>query len=81
MQEIRTASDIYNRLRTLRRELQQLVDEGRLLASTDEPLRGARDSVHLTASAMAGFDQAIEATEWLETMATTDGAYPPLDED
>jgi hypothetical protein len=75
--EVRTASDIYEQLKTLRYQLAQLVDQGRIVMGTDD-LVPVKDSRQAAAAALAGLDAAIDATCWMETLATTDGEYPLL---
>lgn len=36
------------------------------------------DSKHAATTALQSIEQAINATCWMETLATTDGTYPPL---
>lgn len=38
------------------------------------------DSKQAAATELQGIEKAINATTWMETMATTDGTYPPLGE-
>ncbi len=75
--EVRTASDIYEQLKTLRYQLGQLADQGRIVMGTDD-LVPVKDSKQATAAALAGLDAAIDATCWMETLATTEGEYPAL---
>lgn len=75
--ETRTASDIYEALKTLRYQLGQLADSGRIVMGTDD-LVPVKDSRQATAAALAGLDAAIDATAWMETLADLDGEYPPL---
>lgn len=75
--EVRTASDIYEQLKTLRYQLGQLANQGRLVMGTDD-LVPVKDSKQATRTALQGLDAAIDATAWMETLATTDGEYPVL---
>lgn len=75
--EVRTASDIYEQLKTLRYQLGQLADQGRIVMGTDD-LVPVKDSKQAIAVALAGLDTAIDATCWMETLATPDGMYPLL---
>lgn len=75
--ETRHAADIYEQLKTLRYQLEQLARDGRIVMGTDD-LVPIKDSQEATAAALAGLDQAIDATCWMETLATVDGEYPPL---
>lgn len=76
--ETRTAADIYSQLRTLRHQLDQLADQGRLVMATDS-LNPWKDSSQAVAAARAGLDDAIAALTWAETLATVDGDYPLLE--
>jgi hypothetical protein len=77
--EVRTASDIYEQLKTLRHQLGQLADQGRIVMSRDG-LNSRHDSAQAMAEALGGLDAAIDATCWMETLATTDGEYPLLED-
>lgn len=72
------ASEIYDQLRTLRFQLEQLADHGRIVMATDSLNQTYRSSAPAIASALEGLDQAIDATCWMETVATLDGTYPEL---
>lgn len=72
------ASEIYDQLKTLRFQLEQLGDEGRVVMSTDSLNQTYPASAPAIASAIEGLDQAISATCWMETVATVDGTYPEL---
>jgi hypothetical protein len=76
--ETRTVAHLHEQLKTLRDQLAQLADQGRIVMATDD-LVPVKDSRQATASALAGLDAAIAATTWMETLATTDGEYPALD--
>lgn len=39
------------------------------------PIKDCRQAAR---NALEGLDAAIDATAWMETLATTDGEYPPL---
>lgn len=78
MHDIRTAEDIDDQLKFLRRKLEQLNAEGRITMSRD-----SRNTEHLESSlalivALKALDQAIVATNWMETIPTLDGTYPHL---
>lgn len=75
--EITRAADIYDQLRTLRNQLEQLAGEGRIVMATDD-LNKWHSSNEAISAALGGLDEAIAATTWMETLATTDGEYPPL---
>lgn len=72
------ASQIYSQLQTLYRQLERLDQQGRIVMARDSLNRDFPDSKQAAATAMQGIEQAINATCWMETMATTDGTYPPL---
>jgi hypothetical protein len=76
--ETRTADDIYQQLGTLRHQLEQLAEQGRIVMSRDSWNKEHRDSAPAIAAALAGLDQAREAMAWMETLATTEGDYPAL---
>lgn len=73
--ETRHAADIYEQVKTLRFQLEQLAGEGRLVMSTDD-LNQVKYSMQATASALAGLDAAIDATCRMETLSTVGGEYP-----
>lgn len=75
--ETRNASDIYEQLKTLRYQLEQLADAGRIVMSRDD-LNSRHDSREAIAEAFGALDAAIDATCWMETLATVDGEYPVL---
>jgi hypothetical protein len=77
--ETRNASDIYEQLKTLRYQLEQLADSGRIVMSRDE-LNSRHDSQEALAEAFGALDSAIDATCWMETLATVDGEYPVLED-
>ena len=72
------ASEIYDQLRTLRFQLEQLADQGRIVMATDSLNQTYPASAPAIAAALAGLDQAIDATCWMETVATVEGTYPEL---
>lgn len=76
--ETRHAADIYEQLKTLRHQLEQLSDAGRIVMSRDN-LNSRRDSRDALAEAFGALDAAIDATCWMETLATVDGEYPLLE--
>jgi hypothetical protein len=76
--ETRTASDIYEQLKKLRYQLDQLATQGKIVMSTDDLALVKKDSVHAITAALEGLEQAIDATCWMETLTTLDGEYPPL---
>ena len=76
--EVRTADDIYQALGTLRFQLEQLSEQGRIVMSRDSSNKEHPDSRAAISAALAGLDQAREAIAWMETMATVDGDYPVL---
>lgn len=73
------ASDLYDQLKTLRFQLEQLTHEGRIVMTRDSMNKDYQDSEQAIKAALAGLDQAINATCWMETLATLDGTYPELD--
>ena len=78
MHDIRTAEDIDDQLKFLKRKLEQLSTEGRITMSRD-----SRNTEHLESGpalslAREALDQAIAATNWMETIPTLDGTYPHL---
>lgn len=75
---ITRASEIYDQLRTLRFQLEPQGNEGRILMSRDGMNDGHQDSVAAVSAALAGLDAAIDATCWMETLATMEGTYPEL---
>jgi hypothetical protein len=77
LEEVRTAADIYQRLQTLRAQLEQLVGEGRIVMSTDD-LATFTESKWATGVALAGLDAAIGAMCWMDTVRDVDGEDPPL---
>lgn len=72
------ASEIYDQLRTLRYQLEQLGDQGRVVMARDDMNKDHPDSAAAVAKALAGLDQAIDAACWMETLATVEGTYPEL---
>lgn len=72
------ASEIYEQLQTLRAQLDQLTGEGRVVMARDSMNRNYPEVAGATAAALAGLDQAINATVWMETLPTLSGDYPPL---
>lgn len=72
------ASEIYNQLTTLRFQLEQLTEQGRVVMARDSMNRDHPEVAGATAAALAGLDQAINATVWMETLPTLSGDYPPL---
>lgn len=78
--ETRTASDIYQQLQTLRSQLAQLDRTGRIVMARDSLNTDYKESATALSAALAGLNQAIEATTWMETLAVTDGGYPILEE-
>lgn len=72
------ASQIYTQLRTLYRQLERLDQQGRIVMARDSLNKDFPDSKQAAITALQGIEQAINATCWMETMATTDGSYPPL---
>lgn len=76
--QTRTADHIYEQLKTLRYQLEQLSEQGRIVMSKDSLNTGNQNTKAATMEALAGMDQAINALVWMETIATTDGEYPVL---
>lgn len=74
------ASQIYTQLQTLYRQLERLDQQGRIVMARDSMNKEFLDSKQAATIALQGIEQAINATCWMETMATTDGIYPPLGE-
>ncbi len=74
------ASEIYDQLKTLRIQLEQLTEEGRIVMARDSLNRNYPEVSGATTAALAGLDQTINATAWMETLPTLDGDYPPLNE-
>ncbi|GAA4371592.1 hypothetical protein [Paeniglutamicibacter cryotolerans] len=72
------ASEIYDQLKTLRFQLEQLGNEGRVVMARDGMNADHPDSAAAVTKALAGLDQAIDATCWMETLATVNGTYPEL---
>ncbi|HJX79109.1 hypothetical protein [Glutamicibacter sp.] len=72
------ASQIYTQLQTLYRQLEQLDQQGRIVMARDSLNKDFPDSKHAATTALQGIEQAINAVCWMETLATTDGTYPPL---
>ena len=72
------ASEIYDQLRTLRFQLEQLADQGRIVMAPDSLNQDYPASAPAITAAFAGLDQAIDATCWMETVATVEGTYPEL---
>lgn len=72
------ASQIYTQLQTLYRQLEQLDRQGRIVMTRDSLNKDFPDSKHAATIALQSIEQAINATCWMETLATTDGTYPPL---
>lgn len=72
------ASEIYDQLKTLRFQLEQLGHEGRVVMARDGMNTDYPESVPAVSAALAGMDAAIDATCWMETVATLDGTYPEL---
>ena len=80
MAEIRTASDIYEQLKSLRRQLEELGGAGRIVMSRDGYNTDRTESAPALQAALAGLDQAIDATTWMETLAVLEGGYPVLED-
>lgn len=72
------ASEIYDQLKTLRFQLEQLANEGRIVMARDSYNTEHKESAGAVSAALAGLDQAIDATCWMETVATVEGSYPEL---
>ncbi|MGP4994900.1 hypothetical protein [Glutamicibacter ardleyensis] len=72
------ASQIYTQLQTLYRQLERLDQQGRIVMARDSMNKDFPDSKQATEIALQGIEQAINATCWMEAMATKDGTYPPL---
>lgn len=78
MYDIRTAEDIDDQLKFLRRRLEQLTAEGRITMSRDPRNTEHLESRMALSVAMKALDQAIHATNWMETIPALDGTYPQL---
>ncbi|MBB2997512.1 hypothetical protein [Paeniglutamicibacter cryotolerans] len=72
------ASGIYGQIRELRDQLDALAREGRIVMGTDSLNDQHTETASAVSAALSGLDQAIEATCWMETMATLEGTYPEL---
>lgn len=72
------ASEIYDQLKTLRFQLEHLAHEGRIVMARDSMNKDFPESAAAVSLALAGLDQAIDATCWMETLATVEGTYPEL---
>ncbi|MDO2934148.1 hypothetical protein Q2T94_07545 [Paeniglutamicibacter sulfureus] len=79
MSEIRTASDIYEQLKTLRWQLDKLGEAGRIVMTRDRHNTDRTESGPALRDALAGLDRAIDATTWMETLAVVEGGYPVLE--
>jgi hypothetical protein len=73
-----SASEIYDQLKTLRFQLEQLGNEGRVVMARDGMNTDYPESAPAIVAALAGLDQAIDAACWMETLAMVDGDYPVL---
>ncbi|MGP5288029.1 hypothetical protein [Glutamicibacter arilaitensis] len=72
------ASQIYSQLQTLYRQLERLDQQGRIVMARDSMNKDFPDSKQAATTALQGIEQAINATCWMETLATTEGTHPPL---
>lgn len=75
----REASQIYTQLQTLYHQLERLDQQGRIVMTRDSLNKDFPDSKYAATIALQGIEQAINATCWMETIPTTDGTYPSLD--
>ncbi|PRB66825.1 hypothetical protein [Arthrobacter sp. MYb213] len=60
-------------------QLQAIYRQGCIVVVRDSMNKDFPDSKQAATIALQGIEQAINATCWMETMTTTDGTYPPLD--
>lgn len=72
------ASEIYDQLKTLRFQLEQLTEQGRIVMTQDKYNEDHRETAGAAAAALAGLNQAINATTWMETLPDLSGDYPQL---
>ncbi len=74
--EVRHAADIHAQLKTLRHSAtssRSWQTQGRFVMGQTVPVK---DSARAIATALAGLNQAIGATCWVEMLDTVDGEYP-----
>lgn len=71
---------VSNQLQTIYRQLERLDQQGRIVMARNSLNKDFPDSKQANATALHGTGQAINATCWMETMITTDGTYPPLND-
>lgn len=64
----RNASEIYDDLKALANELEDLAASGRITMSTDSWNKEHRDTKQAVTQALAALQQAINATCWMETL-------------
>lgn len=64
----RNASEIYDDLKALANELEDLAASGRITMSTDSWNQDHRDTKQAVTQALAALQQAINATCWMETL-------------
>lgn len=70
---------VSNQLQEIYLQLERLDQQGRIVMARDSLNKDFPDSKQAATIALQGIEQAINATCWMETMTTTDGTYPPLD--
>lgn len=68
----RNASDIYDDLKALANELEDLAASGRITMSTDSWNKDYPETKQAVSQALAALQVAIDATCWMETLPATE---------
>lgn len=69
---MRNASEIYDDLKALANELEDLAASGRITMSTDSWNKNHGDTEQAVSQALAALQEAINATCWMETLPATE---------
>ncbi|MGO4298332.1 hypothetical protein [Glutamicibacter sp. MCAF14] len=72
----RNASDIYDDLKALANELEDLAETGRITMSTDSWNKEYPETKQAVSQALAALQVAINATCWMETLPSPDPRRP-----
>ncbi len=75
-----SAADLYEQLKTIHRQLEQLGEAGRIVRMEADKHNDHPDAAHALMTALESIETAINATAWMRTEPDSNGEYPELKE-
>lgn len=74
----KTAADLYEQLKIIYRQLEQLGEAGRVVRMEADRHNEYPDATHALMTALESIETAINATCWMRTEPDDSGEYPEL---